>query len=436
MPEIKSISPADLMFDSTNPRLVESSGGQREIQRAIAENQQSKLAKLAADIVAEGVDPSTLPIVMPNKGQHRRYTVLEGNRRLAAIRSMEAPEAIVGTVGESVLRKIREASRDYLENPIQEMNCLVVKNRDEARHWIELRHTGENEGAGLVRWGSDESARFRTRSGKYEPHSQAFDFLENQGMLTSAERSKVPATSIKRLLTSRDVRDKLGVDVVSGELRITGDTKKVARALKHIMDDFSRDKGEMKVGDIYTKEQRTAYAKNLPKSIVVKSTGASRKVATSSRRGGKKKTVKKKRRRDQLIPDDCQMNVTDERCSDIENELRVLRLDDHTNAIAVLFRVFLELSTDNYIDIYALNASSDDTLSKKMRTVLAHLLKHDKLTEAQARPVRRAVQKDSFLAPSVKLMHMYVHNQHVFPAPEDLRAHWNNLQRFITAMWS
>src|SRR5258708_37220532 len=155
---------ASLLIDEENPRLSNPNAGQREALRSLASYQGRKLQMLAADILVHGLNPSDLTIVMPFDTDENRYIVLDGNRRLAALRALENPDSLVDTVGKGVLTEIRKLSKKYQEAPQETIPCLVVRERDEARHWIELRHSGELEGAGSVAWGSDEKARFRART--------------------------------------------------------------------------------------------------------------------------------------------------------------------------------------------------------------------------------------------------------------------------------
>lgn len=437
MPEM--ITPADLLIDEENPRILHPNAGQHEAIQALARLQGRKLLALAKDIVRYGLNPSELSIVMPHEGDPKRYVVLEGNRRLAALRALENPELLVDAVQTNVLREIRKLSHAYQDNPVESVECLVVGNRGEADHWIELRHTGERGGAGIVPWGSDESGRFRARRGEPQIHQQALDFLERHGDLSPEARKAIPSTSFKRLMGTPEVRSKLGVEVQDGRLYLLAGDKKVAKALLHVTSDLAS--GNTKVGDIYRKDQRVAYAHALPSAIVVPptiKTGHGIDINTGEVQVKPKRapSAKTPKARDKLIPGDCALSVSDPRCREIERELRRLSLKEYPNAVSVLFRVFIELSADAYIQAVNLPPAADPSLTNKLHAVTNDLVKRKKLTQQQAKPVRRACQKDSFLAASTTLMNQYVHNQYLFPGPSDLRAGWNSLQPFVTAMWA
>lgn len=439
MPVTTPVSPTDLLIDEENPRISNPNAGQRVALQTLASHLGPKLVALAADIVQYGLDPSTLPIVMEGGGTGR-FVVLEGNRRLAAIRVLENPELISEHVDGKTLKVLRQLSKEYTNAPIDVVNCILVKNREDARHWIELRHTGQVEGAGVVPWGSEEAGRFRARSGEVEPHLQALDFLQERGLLTPETRRALPASSFKRLIESPSVRAKLFVQIVKGVLVFT-DPDRAARALMHVVDDLAS--GRVKTDKIYKKEDREKYAKELPAKFAPLRPEPAPPGSPRVKSARANPRTRLPVQRDRLIPPTCSMTVTDPRVREIEGELRKLSLDNFTNAVSVTFRVFAELSADAYIEKFGVEfpdvpagSQEYERLDKKMMAVANDLLQRKKLTPLQAKPVKKAAQKDSFLAPSINVMHQYVHNKHIFPAPRDLRAYWDSLQPFFAAVWA
>ena len=140
-----------------------------------------------------------------------------------------------------------------------------------------------------------------------------------------------------------------------------------------------------------------------------------------------------------LIPAGCRLAIRDSRLQGIAHELRTLNLEEHPNAIAVLLRVFLELSADVYMcetEGTRGNSGLQASLGKKVRDVTDSLVTSGKLSEAQAQPARSATHKNSFLTPSVPRMHQWVHNRYMPPGPSDLRNEWDNLQPWFEAVWA
>lgn len=445
MPEYISLRPVELIVNAGNPRLAETSLGQRDALRAIAADQGRKLLVLARSVVAHGLNPSELSIVTPFHDDLNRYLVLEGNRRLAVLRALENPEAIQGAVDDVTLRGVRELSHQYQQAPVERVPCIKVETEEEkaeARYWIKLRHTGENEGAGVVGWSTDQQERYTAREGGLRIHSLVLNYLEKHGHITPETRKAIPITTLRRLLETPAIRAKVGVELRSGELFLVGDPKRVVRALLYLITDITTGhdpaKGPRKVTSFLNSPQRKAYANSLPPDVVVPPEGEPRKASGAGQPTKQKRQPKPKgaKPRDQLIPSDCVLDITEDRVADIVRELRGLSLSDHTNAVAVLFRVFVELSIDAYVTRQALASTPHDKLREKMQATLDDLMKRTKLNAQQAKPVRRALSRDSYLAPSINLMHDFVHCLQAFPAAGDLRAHWSSLQPFFVAIWS
>ncbi len=427
---------SDLIADSENPRLPTRNLDQEHIIRAIASHQGRKLVELAQHIIDNGLNPTDPLFIM--ESLDNRYVVLEGNRRLATLRILEKPDILKGDVDKNIEDAFLAKSVAYRTNPIEEVSCVLFEDRDEAYRWIVLKHGGEQKGVGTVPWGSQEKSRFAAQSIESPTEIALLDYLEKNGFLTPDERQVVPLTSWQRLIRSPDVREKLGITIENKRVKRLAEEDEVGAALAYVALELAN--GDIRTGDIYTKKDRIRYAKNLPQDIVVTPTLKKgivlQTVAKTKEKSKKAQTPKKPQQRIRLIPDDCVLKVTNPRIANVEEELRDLNVNYYPNAISVLFRVFIELSVDAYIECTKLNVKDGARLKHKMNEVVRHMVDSGALTKQQAAPVRKAAQGKSWLTPSTHLFNEYVHNAYMSPEPNDLRAAWDNLQPFITVMWS
>jgi hypothetical protein len=109
----------------------------RQGASSIVEHLDTKLHALAADIIENAPGPVNMSIVMSVAGTPLHHVVLD--RQLAALWVLEIQNPS-WAVNAGVVKAIRTFSRAYQENPIENIPWLVVSNREQARHWIELRH--------------------------------------------------------------------------------------------------------------------------------------------------------------------------------------------------------------------------------------------------------------------------------------------------------
>lgn len=446
MSEIVSIPISDLLLDGTNPRQVDEQSGQQEAALSLASQQGPLLVKLAEDIVRNGTDPTTLIGVVAVGDTNKRYRVIEGNRRLLAIKALETPSLISAALSPRDARKFARLSGDWARNPLQELPCVLFKVEDEAGHWIELRHTGQNQGSGLVEWASTEKDRYKARhAGRRSPAGQVIEFVEQRGSLSADARSSNVGilTNLERLLSSPDARLALGIDIVQGEVIALHDADAISKSLTRVVEDLKI--GRVKVPDIYNAEHRKAYAQGLPRSVrptrksllpaAVSLAGLTAGRSTPPANKRRKKAATKPPARTTVIPKASALDIDQPRINAIHNELLSLTAQQYPNACAVLLRVFIELSVDHFLAEHKLPPSTDDPLAKRLKAAAKKLKVDGAISEQLRRAVEHIADGPSPIAPGVSTLNQYVHNRYTHPKPPELFAAWDELQPLMEKLW-
>ena len=450
---------SDLLVDEGNPRFEKPVKSQRAALQAMAKLQQHRLVNLAKHIVENGLDPTTIPVVLPTDDDRKRYRVLEGNRRVTALKGLETPALVVGELNAKQTKRFNALAARYQDEPVETLRCVMFESESDALPWIELRHTGAHDGVGVAPWGSDEKDRFVSRHRRRSAEGQVLDFLRDIDALSEeAQASKKGVnTSLGRLLSTAEVRAKLGVEKRSGTVYSHFPPSEVAKGLARVVEDLKTE--AIKVADIYDKGRRIAYIKGLPdddlpdESTRLKSPvelGEEGPAGQTSEDNGEAKkqaqAAKKRRRRARravrtvLIPGSCRLQIDPPRINKIYGELCDLSADNFPNACAVLLRVFLELSVDHFIEekeveVPQPKGGQNPNLGKRMVAVAKHLQEAGAIEKRLVIAVEK-LAKDKFVSASATFtLNQFVHNKYVIPGPTELKDGWDQVQPFMEAIW-
>ncbi len=406
-------------------------------------------------------------------GENGKYIVYEGNRRLAALKILNNP-SVLGDLelAAPLRRKFESIAKNFDPDTVGKIDCSVIANRAEGALWLHQRHTGENKGTGIVRWGGLATARFRGS----DPALQALEAVLRFTGLDTEQQEELeggfPITNLDRLLSSVSFRHLIGFDVKQSKLITDIPPKPALRILKRIVKDLSD--GIVNVTQIKLKADQIAYAKTLGKDLPDLSTrtgnwdrvedwdeatfsdakasgtsgGSSGGRSAGSDAGGDKKTEPTKKPtkaarssvRKTLITRDCVLNVTNPKVIEIEKELRSLQLATHRHAIAVLFRVFLEISVDVYLrgkgvelTVNVKGHIKDKSLSAKVQDAIKEMVASgvpEKHLDGVSKGINNAKN-----ALHINTLHGYVHNEFYSPMESDLSVAFDNARPFFETIW-
>ena len=445
-----------LLLDLDNPRLG-STSSQSEALASLVQLNPSHFQNLMASIRDYGLDPGdSLYVVRSEDGQD--FVVLEGNRRLSALKVLSNPDVLAGTDLPEGTKKplVREAS-GFERSEVEPILCVRFDDRADANDWIRRRHTGVASGEGRIIWKPLEIQRF---SGDYTT-IDVIEFVGRNAAYSKAEWEKAQSalggqksTNLTRLLESAAGQAHLGIKVETetaprGKIPILGvDPQWALDVLKRIVDDILK-------GDINSRRLNRAtdiekYFADLPPEL---QPGPGTAAATPkafrdvSLAGSRPKPRKRPATKKKPVPGARKTLAPKKHPFDMSNSEKLRMLVWEASALnterlplscAFVLRAVVELAVNHYLKANGLPLGPQEgpefNLTKKASDVVQDLRSSEKVPAGDLHPFRNNfLSKTS--AYSIQSLNGFVHNPYQLPTADALRAGWEAVLPVLVATY-
>ncbi|MGO7985206.1 hypothetical protein [Rhizobium leguminosarum] len=412
---------------------------------------ESAMRKLAKDLAETGeiYEP---PLVWPDG---TNYVVFDGNRRVTCLKLISQPKRAPSLELQAFFKGMKASWKGVFPD---RLDCQIETDRERIDEILLRRHTGTRGGVGRNPWTDRMTATFVERTGKGGGVNVADEIekrLEAGGMLPA---KKIPWSTANRLLSSEGLRNRVGISVSRSKFQLTHPEPLVLPIFRRIAEDLTNR--VVVLGDLWDNEGKVAYLDRLETEGVlplpplpstpgapgpglgtgsgvgpVPGSGTGRGPAPGAPSSPPQPSpAAKPIKRTTLVPQVSHAVVWQahvQRQRQIWDELQFkLRLDDHPNAISVLFRVLFELSIDNYITRTNLpGIYPNDSLKNKVKKVGADLEAKRRIDGKYAGIIRKLDSADRIF--SIDTMNRYVHSADFAPSPSHLTALWDQVSQLV-----
>lgn len=455
----RSLSPTNLHLDTKNPRLgrEHTARAPREIIQYLFEH--DKAMEVAASIATRGYFPNEPLLAVREDG---RLVVVEGNRRLAALKALREPALLEGTYQRQVERLARRIVDPDL---IASVPVTIAPSRKATDRQIAGRHIGTP----VLAWRAENRASFildKLAEG-YDNNALRDELGFSAADIQQARQTRAVAdmarsldlpdevkaklegptakifTTLERVFDSSVGREYLHVET-DPEHGLRGNTtkKEFLRGFARLVTDVAL--GKQSSRSLNTNKNIRAYFEGwdpkdrpekkqgsfVPSDIITGPTVLSqppiKKVAPKTSKL-ESKTV---------LPKDFKIRHGNDRLIDIRRELTRLNREDFPNAGAVLLRVFFELSVLHYLErIGELNdiiAKIEKKVNGKlpfgvptMKQLVPEITRiaKNRLSASDAATVEKAIKYDASAPFTISDLHAFVHSRDL-PGERDIRQFW------------
>lgn len=448
----------DLVLWDENARFPDKyfSESQKELIHYFLSKKDFKIKELAKSVVNDFDLPQVEKVIVYDTGDELK--VLEGNRRLTVYKLLIDPILAGNDKLVSFFEGLKEKisiSEDTL------IECLITKNKEQGLRYIDRKHAkGNNE----VNWGDTERAHYNKRRGKAKK-----DELFKIALAKIIRELSIPESLQEKVLGAGYVTTFYRIINSSPAWKIFGFKLNKKDELESLVPDFKEklkviilnvlnktdfdgnkiDSRSMNKNDeieSYLKSIKKDQFKLVEKEIDEKVTPdlfGTPTVNVPTKKVTKKSNPKSTSRK-HLIPKTCILQIRETKINNVYLELRDdLLLDDSNNAVpnavGVLFRVFLEISLDHFLEKEGLTVGQNDKISKKIPKVTAILKASNYANDRQLKSISKVGSTTNSSTNSdllsIENFHQYVHSYKEQPTSSDLKLKWDNLQEFFEILW-
>lgn len=457
---VKDVPIQNLLLDMHNPR-IRSGADQADCIARILRKPKLLIA-LASDIASEGL--STAPILV-EPTERRRYRVWDGNRRVTALKLLNDPTLCHITALRHQIEGIR--SRAVINIP-SSVDVYASTDTDALLAEVLKRHAGQRDGAGQVNW----SAFLRTiflighgHSAADKRAGQLFLWAEEHGVEVDDD---FPITSITRFLSKANLKA-LGFDVTDDNVSPLIDLDKAIAVTQHLAADFAPGGGKS-VDDVFENSQQAAYIAHVRAAVGLatnhggnastnssdgdeENEGRGRKAKGSSGKtnGGKdskergangkgkeegKGPAKPSWERKYLFSKTGApgFNPSVTKAANIVAELRRLEPAKTPIAVAALFRMLLEFSTNHYMRTHR-GVKRENKTHLQIAAVAEHMAEKGMLNAAELKVVLRRTRENEGLM-NYETLGAYMHSDKAHPHAQGLNTLWDEVDAYVKACWA
>lgn len=458
--QIKHLSVASLHLDAKNPRLGRRASGSspRDLIQLLFEH--DKAIEVAQSIAARGYFPNEPLLAIHEDG---RYVVVEGNRRLAALKALREPGLLEGALE----RQVERLSRRIIDSEgIAKVPVVVAPSRRATDRQVAGRHVGTP----VLAWQAENRASFiLEKLDEGYDNQELFDELGfSVSDVQAARQTRAIADMARSLDLPEDVMAKLDnprtklfttiervfdSTVGRGFLKVEPDPdhglrgsttkQEFTRGFTKLVSDVALGKQSsrtLNTNDDIRKYFESWQANELPASkkgsfipadLITGKAGSSKPAKTEQSAVAKKQVQVSTT----VLPKDFKVRFGNDRLLDIRRELTKLKREDFPNAGAVLLRVFFELSVMHYLERSGELAKLVQKLGGKgqlqygaptMKQLVPEITRIAKanLGKAEAAKIEKAIRYDAAAPFTLSDLHAFIHQQSDLPGARDIWQFW------------